>query len=282
MTKVVPSTVVLSANTHLQVLDPVAGPVERPAGALHASDQVLVFVDDRPCYRPVDHAAPASAPAEHVTLMAGSLSPGIPRRDLVIATRQIVTIAFPVGTAPAPADELPGAVIGAAAGQWISLAVQGADAVVADGMRLNTGEFAASSAPDPVAQPPQRNSELPPLRAHAGSRELQPHSAERDGILSTWSFTIPPRTTTIRLSSASTQPDGDPRHLGVAIFRLAMDGAAIPLDSPALVRGFHRAESGEDLTWRWTDGEALLILPPRPAEQNLTVGITNWHHLLTV
>jgi hypothetical protein len=60
-----------------------------------------------------------------------------------------------------------------------------------------------------------------------------------------------------------------------------MDDIPIPLDSPALVRGFHRAESGDDITWRWTDGEALVILPPRPAEQVLAVGITNWHRMLT-
>lgn len=93
-------------------------------------------------------------------------------------------------------------------------------------------------------------------------------------------FTLPPRTTTLRLSSPSKQPDGDGRKLGVAVLRIVIESAEIPLDSPALVRGFHRAESGEGMTWRWTDGEALLILQPKPVLQTLEVATTHWHLML--
>jgi len=294
MTQVHPFTALLAANTQLRVLDPIAGPLERPAEQLTAADEVLVFVGGRPCYRPVAQISPSTPPDRAVMLSAGSLSPGIPSRDLAIASRQVITIAFPAGTPPVPADELLPAQEIEPSSHWIELTVQDAEGIVAEGMLQRTGALAAEivpeppppaeePTPEPVSEPapaPTPQTEAPPLRAHAGSRELSPHSAEVDGILSTWCFTVPPRTTTIRLSSASVQPDGDPRHLGVAIVRLAMGDVSIPLDSPALVRGFHRAEANDELTWRWTDGEALMILPPRPHEQVLLVVVTSWHKML--
>jgi len=283
MTQVAPFATLLAAHTHLQVLDPIAGPVERPAEALSASDEVLVIAGGRPCYRPIARSAPSAPPRSAATIPAGSLSPGIPRRGLEVAARQRLAIAFPTGTASMPADELQAAMPVDASPHWFELTVQGAEAIVAEGMRHETGALAAEATPEPVVPEVSQASApsaLPPLRAHAGLRELTPHAPEHSGILSTWRFTVPPRTTTIRISSSSVQPDGDSRHLGVAIYHIAMDGTAIPMESPALVRGFHRAESGDDLTWRWTDGEALLILPPRPSEQTLAIGITNWHVML--
>jgi hypothetical protein len=276
MKQVAKFTALIAAQSNLNVLDPVAGPVERQADALSPSDEVLVFVDGKPCYRSIAQSAPAAPPPDSVVLPAGSLSPGIPRRDLAVAATQMLTIAFPVGTPPAAASALVAPAPAIGGGQWILLTVQGAQAIVAEGMRLEIGAPAQKTAQS-SAPPPQ---ELAPLKAHAGARELPPHSIEHEGILSTWCFTVPPRTTTIRLSSVSTKPAGDPRHLGVAIYQLTMDGVPISLDSPALVRGFHRVESNDALSWRWTDGEALLILPPRPAEQVLRVGVTNWHQML--
>lgn len=284
MTQVAPFTALLAANSHLHVLDPVAGPVERPVEALLPFDEVMVFVAGRPCYRPIAQSVPAAAPQRSVMLHQSSLSPGCPSRDLTVAARQNLTIAFPVGIAPVAADELPAAEQASGAGEWIELTIQDAQAIVVQGVCVQTGPLVADIAAELPSTDPAGEAipEASPLKAHAGLRELPPQFVAQGGILTTWSFTVPPRTTTIRLSSASRQPDGDPRHLGIAIYRLAMDDVPIPLDSPALVRGFHRAESGEDMTWRWTDGEALLILPPRPTEQTLSVGVTNWHLMLWV
>jgi len=124
MTQVHPFTALLAANTQLRVLDPIAGPLERPAEQLTAADEVLVFVGGRPCYRPVAQISPSTPPDRAVMLSAGSLSPGIPSRDLAIASRQVITIAFPAGTPPVPiADTGPGC-------RWIAGPVSGAKAVV--------------------------------------------------------------------------------------------------------------------------------------------------------
>jgi hypothetical protein len=277
MTKLAPFTVLIAAHAKLRILDPVAGPVERSAESVKASDEVLVFVGGKPAYRPIALTAPSSPPERCVSLPAASLAPKTPIKDLLVAAGDMLAVAFPVGSASVAAEHVPSARIVASSGHWVEITVQGADALVASGLRFDIGGIdAANHAERTIAKP-----ETVPLAAHIGVRQLPVHGMEQDGILSTFCFTIPPRTTTIRLSSPSIQPPGDPRHLGVAICRLMMDKVLIPLDSPALVRGFHRSETAHGLSWRWTDGEALLILPPRSAEQVLLIEITDWHNMLS-
>ncbi len=289
MTQVAPFTTIMPADIILQVMDSVSGPVQRRADALLPTDEVLVIANGRPGYRAIAQLAPCHPPESCVSFADGCLSPGVPSRTVVVSAHQRLSIAFPMGIPPMTAQALPSAMPSETPAHWLALTIEGADAVVAEALRLETGpldlpEPVAAAAPEavviepaPAAAPPQVEA---PVRAFAGLRELPPHSASQEGSLSTWRFAVPPRTTTIRLSSNCVQPEGDPRHLGVAIFHLAMDDQAIPLESPALVRGFHSAESGEGMTWRWTDGDALLILPPRSSEQLLTVGITDWHMVL--
>lgn len=70
------------------------------------------------------------------------------------------------------------------------------------------------------------------------------------------------------------------RRYGVAIRALRLGDQAIPLDGPAIGDGFHAVESAGDQSWRWTDGEAVVHLPPAPGAQRLTVVISDWHLLL--
>jgi hypothetical protein len=118
------------------------------------------------------------------------------------------------------------------------------------------------------------------LRVFSGPTELPVAGTVPDGPHTILRFALPPRTTALRLTSPSAQPPGDGRRLGVAIFRLQLEAMDIPLDNAGLIRGFHRAESGEGLTWRWTDGDALLILQPKPMAQTLSIHITDWHKML--
>jgi hypothetical protein len=77
-----------------------------------------------------------------------------------------------------------------------------------------------------------------------------------------WRARLPAGVATVRLRSrvwipAETDPDAnDTRALGVAVSRLALDGHAIPLDSPALAAGWHAPEPD----WRWTDGAATIAV----------------------
>jgi hypothetical protein len=135
-------------------------------------------------------------------------------------------------------------------------------------------------APEPIAAPVAADGAAPSIRAYNGPVEAALTGIATEGDLNVYRFALPPRTTTLRLSSHSVAPPGDGRRLGVAVARLVVESTDIPLESPALVRGFHRAESGQGLTWRWTDGEALLLLPPKPVPQTLSVYFTNWHLIL--
>jgi hypothetical protein len=129
------------------------------------------------------------------------------------------------------------------------------------------------------ASSPETNSRTP-LRVFSGPTELTVADTVSDGPHAILRFALPPRTTALRLTSPSAQPPGDGRRLGVAILRMQLETMDIPLDNAGLIRGFHRAESGEGLTWRWTDGDALLILQPKPVAQVLSIHITDWHKML--
>jgi hypothetical protein len=183
---------------------------------------------------------------------------------------------------------------------WFDIEVASASHVIADNLSVATGPlvpmatdavYGTSSSPTaevvvhavtsaPLLELPKIE-EAPILRAFSGPLALPLSELVALASRMVFRFVLPPRTTTLRLVSASALPPGDGRKLGVAVFRLAIENIEIPLDSPSLVRGFHRAESGEGMTWRWTDGEALLIMPPKPVPQHLTVHITDWHTLLT-
>ncbi|MDA8254024.1 MAG: Hint domain-containing protein, partial [Rhodospirillales bacterium] len=93
-----------------------------------------------------------------------------------------------------------------------------------------------------------------------------PLAADRAGDV--WRATLPAGRRRLRLISrhavpAEIYPDGtDPRRLGVAVARIALDGAAIPPADPRRAAGWHRPEPG----LHWTDGDALLLYGD-PADQ---------------
>ena len=119
----------------------------------------------------------------------------------------------------------------------------------------------------------------PALRVRVAGRELTPTPAP-DGTLM---LALPAGTDAIRLISRAARPTElrpwleDRRRLGVCVRHLRLrDGATwhdIPLDDPALIGGWWAIEAGSDGPRRWTDGDALLPLPPRHAPCVLAIGI---------
>ncbi|MCX7384858.1 MAG: Hint domain-containing protein [Alphaproteobacteria bacterium] len=59
------------------------------------------------------------------------------------------------------------------------------------------------------------------------------------------------------IPAESTAAETDTRRLGVAVAALWADGVEIALDDPRLASGWH----DEEPEWRWTDGDAGLLLP---------------------
>jgi hypothetical protein len=89
-----------------------------------------------------------------------------------------------------------------------------------------------------------------------------------------WHFDLPHGTREVRLASriwvpAQMHPDeADPRHLGVAVGNLWLDGREVSLASPALVGGWHAPEQ----SGRWTDGDGVLaVAGARPLAFKLTM-----------
>lgn len=106
----------------------------------------------------------------------------------------------------------------------------------------------------------------PDLCVALGDRRLQPVT-KQDGR---YVFVLPATDQPVRLVSRTMVPHEarpwveDRRQLGVMIRRLTLrrDGEveAIPMDHPALQRGWWAVESDAATHWRWTDGNACLPL----------------------
>ena len=304
MTALSDHTARLTETTKVLVLDPTAGPIARARSAVALGDEILVVSGGRICFRRVMAATEAPQPDHVVRIAADALGTQVPRNALLLDARQpigrpilptVLTAATDFGSPSA--DEV--------ARYWFDITVEGAERIIAENLSLATGplpDLAEETAPvvstpaptpvptqQPIAMPVPTTAPVeqvvtgdaaPAIRAYNGPIEVALTGIATEADLNIYRFALPPRTTTLRLSSHSVAPPGDGRRLGVAVARLVVESMDIPLESPALVRGFHRAESGQGLTWRWTDGEALLLLPPKPVPQTLSVYFTDWHLML--
>ncbi len=92
-------------------------------------------------------------------------------------------------------------------------------------------------------------------------------------------YRLPPGTERLHVASRSYVPveanpaTGDARRLGVALARLRLGGAEIPLNDETCVAGVHPLEGEGGAAWRWTNGDATIALPQRAAEATLELSI---------
>jgi len=88
-----------------------------------------------------------------------------------------------------------------------------------------------------------------------------------------YQFSLPPGCLAVRIRSHAGVPAGhelaatDCRRLGVRITGALLAGRMLPLQGPAFAEGFHPIEQNAEERWRWTDGDALLLLPA-PTERH--------------
>ncbi len=167
--------------------------------------------------------------------------------------------------------------------------------------RVGRGEIAAVW-PAPAWQEPPLAAEpqaAPPVPAARPSPRPAPRPADMpvlallaDGAAlpafdggTTWRFTIPKGAAELRLVSPVGLPASgdDGRKFGVAVRALVLDSIPLALDGPVAGEGFYGVE-GDPRTpgaaWRWTNGNAHLVLPPARRPRRLEIGITDWHTLL--
>ena len=255
------------------VLDPRLGPVPRPLVLLAPGDAVLAESEGVMCFRPVSRAEPVPPPSLLALLPRDSLGTDRPTADLILPDAQQICLPQ-AGAEPIPVAQiaLPAPVRDHAAPDgWMRIIVEGATRLVVDGIGLIFAE------PQDDRTKRAELADIIALRAYAGQTELPLIAAEPMPGGAELHFTVPARTAALRLISQTFRAEGDYRQLGVALVGLAVEQSAIGLDNPGLVRGFYPVERNDDTEWRWTDGEALLLLPPRPTQQTLEVRITDWH-----
>jgi hypothetical protein len=108
-------------------------------------------------------------------------------------------------------------------------------------------------------------------------------ATDRTGPLA-FGYELPARTGPVRLRSAIRHAPhaGEGRRFGVCILEITIDDAVIPFDSPAFGPGFHPVESNPETSWRWTNGDAWLVLPYSANPRRLRIRITDWHAGLTL
>ena len=54
---------------------------------------------------------------------------------------------------------------------------------------------------------------------------------------------------------------------------MTIDAAPIALDGPELTAGFYAREGEGPASWRWTNGDATLVLPPHTTQRVLEVAV---------
>jgi Hint domain len=105
------------------------------------------------------------------------------------------------------------------------------------------------------------------LRVFANQRMVKPVVSDSERVI----FVLPRGTGEVRLLSRAQSPTEarpwleDRRQLGVRVKRIVLRGAddvrEVPVDHPALTRGWWAVERDGQMISRWTDGEAVLPLP---------------------
>ena len=106
------------------------------------------------------------------------------------------------------------------------------------------------------------------LRMMAKGRAVKPTYGDDKVVI----FTLPPGADDVRLVSRAQSPTkarpwlSDPRQLGMRVKRIVLRGAdevrEVPMDHPGFTRGWWDIEHDGAMMSRWTDGEAVLPLPP--------------------
>lgn len=142
-------------------------------------------------------------------------------------------------------------------------------AVAPDDVRPHWDRLAGRAIELGYSEPKHAVTSNPDLHVMVGDRRI----SAMEVVGNTYRFVVPGVAETISLVSRSVVPahlagwKNDARRLGVAIRALSFVTDAgvdvIAADHPALSTGWHAAEVQGTSAWRWTDGNAVIPVPPR-------------------
>lgn len=221
-----------------------------------------------------------------VRVGANALAEGTPSSPVVLAPGQ--WIAFGNRLAPT------GALVNGATVErvpppapWYALATDRPALLAVHGLRL-ASPGPAGLAPDwrPLVAGPElrelRASLLPPpppaLRLVAGTKELSCALAS-DRAEATLPATSGAPMAVLRLLSpvGRSRDPHDSRRFGIAVLRVELAGKPVALDGASFADGFYPIECQDEDSWRWTNGNATLALPPSDVPRPLVIRFASWH-----
>jgi hypothetical protein len=230
---------------------------------------------------------PLGSVPEAVILAPGAIGSGAPSTALILSPLQWIAFANRLAPAGALANGSTIQRLPAAPPGWYALAAASPSTLAAHGVHLplpgpaglGAGFRPLAAGPDLVSLraslcPPAP----PPLRVMLGLLEL-PLLPAGDRL----ETSLPPSQgepmIVLRLLSPQGRPPGtrDLRRFGVAIRAVELDGSPLSLDDPGFGDGFYPLERRENASWRWTNGEATLALPPSDTPRKLAIQIAPWH-----
>ncbi len=251
-------------------LDPIFGPISRTVAELAPGVEILAQSGDALCFRRIEALTSVAAPATISRIDRGALADTSPNAAILLDAQQSFGLPYAcsplasqhVNAAGKPADRLE-----AVDTEWLLVRVADAERLIVSEMSISTG---------PMSRRPCR-SMSESIRSFVGNQELPLERLDAFETGAVLHFALPARTTTVQLVTPVGSTGGDFRRLGVAVTGLAIDDEVIALQSPTLVRGFYPLEQRDHASWRWTDGDALLLLSPKHASRSLALAITNWH-----
>ena len=280
---------------------------EVPVEKLRVGTRALTLASTERPIQPLSAigVGPVPAAAGPILVRAGTVADGMPIRDLVVAPDQALVMREDADDAIKldfskrrliPVRDLAnGATVtrirtprGA---RYYRPIVAGSDLLMADGICVG----AAAPAADPAvpllewgaAQPYRErllararaagwtDTDNPDLAVELNGERLEPLASTGPELV----VQVPPGASELVISSRVSVPDefepgsGDTRRLGVALAEILLDGESIPLDSDAICAGTLPPEGDGAMAWRWTDGAAVLTLPPATEERTLELRI---------
>jgi hypothetical protein len=270
--------IALPAGTRISLASAEPCPVEQLVpGAVLDSGAVVTSVVE----------LPYGAMPDAIILANDALSPGSPALPLFLSPQQWLALGDRLVQAGALANGTTIQRLPAAPPAWYALAADRPTMLIAEGVSLalpSHGELAIGFRPLAAGTELEllraglRPPAPVPLRVLLGTEELAAKITD-----SCLEVTLPEAEgapmTVLRLLSPPGRPRGtqDLRRFGVAIRKIELDEKLLPLDDPGFGDGFHPVEGRDNATWRWTDGEATLALPPSDTPRILVIHIAPWH-----
>ena len=285
--------------------------------SLQPGDTVLTLLGPEERATPIRAVRRVEAAGLAVRIRAGALAPAMPAADLVVPATALLRLRdslpadVPIGAGEDPGQFVPAAALlnstsvlrDTAPEEWVVVDLGESSVLLANatatasavsyprplpvmpaGVALNqhrqriasrAAALAPLAAPPPPPPSPAAEPEPAPITVLAAGKPVVLHEEAPLRFLAE----LPARSGPVRLRSrprkAADEADG--RRFGVCVSSVVLNDVVLDFASQSFGPGFHPAEGEGDHLWRWTNGDAWLVLPYSADPRRLTLVLTDWH-----